>query len=158
MAKVYVGCALTGAPQEFVRTVEAFKTILRSAGHEVTDFLGLTAGTPYDVYEMDIHRCVAGCEVMIGICDLPSIGLGWELGTAVEKHQKPTMALVGKDSGVTRLVVGAECDRNPYYNFLRYDDFEHMCQLALDFIKQMEAEGLASRQTSVLQFPSGRGV
>ena len=103
MAKVYVGCALTGAPKEFVDAVEISKRRLREAGHEVADFVGVVNGTAFDVYETDIHKCVAECEFMIAICDLPSIGLGWELAVAVEKLRKPTLALAHQDTAVSRL-------------------------------------------------------
>jgi len=51
MAKIYVGCALTGAPAAFVGMVEMLKLKLREAGHEVADFVGLVNGTAQDVYE-----------------------------------------------------------------------------------------------------------
>ena len=134
MAKVYVGCALTGAPKEFVDAVEIFKCRLREAGHEVADFVGVVNGTAFDVYETDIHKCVAECEFMIAICDLPSIGLGWELAVAVEKLRKPTLALAHQDTAVSRLPIGADCGRNLNYHFLRYNNVEHMLQLTQLFI------------------------
>ena len=136
MAKIYVGCALTGAPAVFVGMVETLKVKIREAGHEVARFVGLVNGTAVDVYETDIHRCVAGCDVMIALCDLPSLGLGWEMSVAVEHHKKPTLALAHRDAQVSRLPIGAQCERNPHYQFVRYDDFPHLLMVVLEFVRK----------------------
>ena len=83
-------------PREFKKEIENIKNILRKE-YEVMDFVGLVAGTPHDVYQWDIHRCVATCDVFIAICDFPAIGLGYELGVAIEKLHKPTLALARED-------------------------------------------------------------
>ena len=81
------------------------------------DFVGLTAGTARDVYQWDIGRCVATCDAFIAICDFPSLGLGYELATAVEKLRKPTLALAQNDAKISRLILGIE---SPHYRFTRY--------------------------------------
>ncbi len=130
--KIYVGCSLTHAPREFVLGVEQLKKELRRRGYEVFEFLGLTEGTPTDVYRQDIRRCVANCDILVAICDIPSTGLGWELGTAVERYAKPTLAVAHLDSKVTRLVLGAEQD-NPCYQFRRYNDLSQVA----DFVDEI---------------------
>ncbi|MFZ2484800.1 MAG: hypothetical protein WAX80_01900 [Minisyncoccia bacterium] len=129
MAKIYVGCSLTQAPEGFVRDVENLKVLLREAGHEVADFVGTVAGTATDVYETDIHKCIADCDLFVAICDFPSIGLGWEMGMAVEKHHKPTLAVAHLDAKVSRLPIGAMCERNPCYLFTRYAKLEEVVQM-----------------------------
>ena len=104
--KIYVGCSLTQAPQEFKDAIEALKTKLRE-NYEVLDFIGTAKGTPRDVYMWDIHRCVQSCDLFLAICDLPSIGLGWELAVAVEVLKKPVLAVAHQNTKLTRLLIGA---------------------------------------------------
>jgi hypothetical protein len=120
-SKLYIGCSLTQASPEFVEQVEDLKSTLRK-DHEVFDFLGLTAGTANDVYRWDIQRCVGQCTLFVAICDHPSIGLGYELGTAVELHHKPTLAVAHEDAKVTRLILGID---DPNFTIERYND---LCQ------------------------------
>lgn len=127
--KIYVGCSLTQAPNDFKQSVEWLKAGLRDAGYETLEFLGLTHGTARDVYEHDIHNCVGKCDFFLAICDLPSIGLGYELGTAVEKHGIPTLAVAHVDSKVTRLVLGVS---HPLFHFERYGEMAEV----IDMVKR----------------------
>ena len=120
--KIYIGCSLTQAPEDFKVSIETIKNDLRS-DHEVMDFIGTIAGTPADVYHWDIHECVTKCDAFIAICDLPAIGLGYELSVAVEKLHKPTLALAHKDAKVSRLLLGIE---QPHYVFERYNSFQEI--------------------------------
>src|SRR5690242_15445014 len=118
--KLYVGCSLSHSTDEFKDSVEQLKAALRQAGHEVFDFVGLVKGTPKDVYEWDIHHCVADCDVLIAICDEPSIGLGYELCETI-RLGKPVLAVAHADATVTRLVQGA-AEVEPNLTFVRYND------------------------------------
>lgn len=117
--KLYVGCGLTNAPEEFRERVGELKEVLREK-YEVFDFLGLIAGTPADVYRWDIEHCVANCDLFIGVCDYDSTGLGRELGEAVHLD-KPILAVAHEDARITRMVIG-EADVKPNYSFRRYGD------------------------------------
>lgn len=122
--QLYVGCSLTLAPEAFKQEVENLKHALRSRGYEVFDFVGLVNGTPKDVYGWDIGHCVRDCDIFIGICDEPSIGLGWELGEAV-RLGKPVLAAAHVDATVTRLVLGAaETESN-----MRFERYKHLTDL-----------------------------
>ncbi|MBU0611882.1 hypothetical protein KKA39_02325 [Patescibacteria group bacterium] len=137
--KVYVGCALTYAGEDFKRDIEFLKIFLRSIkGVEVLEFIGLVNGTPVDVYEHDIHNCVGGGDLIIAECSFPSTGLGWEIGTAVEKHKKHVLAVAKADAKVTRLVIGAQCERNPNYSFQTYDSLEKLFDICTKKIKQIQ--------------------
>jgi hypothetical protein len=118
-AKLYVGCSLTQAPESFRDEVEGLKDALRDQGHEVFDFVGLVAGTPNDVYKWDIGHCVGASTLFVAVCDYPSLGLGYELGTAVEQHHKPVLAVAHTDSQITRLVLGID---DPNFTFSRYEN------------------------------------
>lgn len=128
--KLYIGCGLTQAPENFKTAVGGVKDILRK-DFEILDFVGLTAGTNKDVYLWDIHTCVETCDAFIAIVDYPALGLGYELGVAVEKLSKPTLALAHKDALVTRLVLGIN---KPNYQFIRYDSLDEVPHLIQKFI------------------------
>lgn len=134
--KLYIGCSLTQAPEEFKQKVEHAKDTLRTK-YEVLDFIGLVNGTANDVYMHDIHTCVATCDVFVAIVDLPSIGLGYELGVAVEKLEKPTLILAHTDAKVTRLVIGIE---KPFVKMVRYTDPSEIPALVGAFVKTRFAE------------------
>ncbi|MDE1924710.1 MAG: hypothetical protein KGH79_00830 [Patescibacteria group bacterium] len=133
MKKLYVGCSLTQAPEDFKQRVEDLKNLLRK-DFEILDFIGVIAGTPADVYLWDIHECVAKCDVFIAICDYPAIGLGYELGVAVEQLKKPTLALAHKDAKISRLLLGIEL---PYYKFARYENMGEIPKILADFIDKI---------------------
>jgi hypothetical protein len=131
--KIYIGCSLTQASEEFKRTIEKLKNDLRK-DYDVMDFIGTVAGTPEDVYKWDIYECVAKCEAFIAICDLPAIGLGYELGVAVEKLNKPTLALAHRDAKVSRILLGI---RQPHYTFERYDSMEELPNRIKTFLQTL---------------------
>lgn len=120
--KLYVGCSLTQAPEEFRAKVESFKGKLRDE-FDILDFIGLTNGTPAEVYHWDIQNCIAGCDIFVAITDLPAIGLGYELGTALEKYSKPTLAVAHTDANVSRMLLGID---HPMYEFKRYDGLDEV--------------------------------
>jgi hypothetical protein len=119
-AQLYVGCALTAAPENFKTSVEGLKDTLRDLGYAVFDFVGLVAGTPEDVYNYDIGHCVRDCDAFIAICDEPGIGLGWELSEAT-RLGKPVLAVAHVDAKISRLVIGA-AEVEPNLHFERYND------------------------------------
>jgi hypothetical protein len=135
MLKLYIGCGLTWAlpgeePPEFKRfktDVELLRrTILATRKWDVLTFVGLSGGRSSDecrqVYVHDIRNCVGRAHVVLGICDWPSIGLGWELGAAVEARGIPTLAVAQRGRNVTRLILGVD---HPRFRFREYDNLVH---------------------------------
>lgn len=117
--KVYVGCGLTSAPEDFKRFVASFKQALRTElGLEVFEFLGTLEGTPTDVYVTDL-RNVEDCDAFIAIVDEPSTGLGMELQHAIERG-KHTLCLASEGLTITRMVRGA--DELGKVKLVRYSD------------------------------------
>ncbi len=106
MKTIYVGIALTNAPESFRTTFyDELKEGLEALnGVKVLEFIGLKEGQPRDVHEYD-RECLEGADLMIGICDHPSTGLGMEI---VYRHntRKPLLLFAHKDATVTRMVVG----------------------------------------------------
>lgn len=123
--KLYIGCSLTHAPQPFRAAVADLKDKLR-AKYDVFDFLGMEKGTAADVYTWDIGRCVATCDLFVAICDHTSLGLGYEIGTAVERFHKPVLAVAGKHTHLSRLIVGIDA---PNYSLQRYGEFSEIAGL-----------------------------
>jgi hypothetical protein len=117
--KLYVGCGLTLASEQFKDNVGRLKERLRR-DWDVMEFLGLVAGNAADVYRTDILENVHSCDAFVGVCDEPSIGLGWELAEATGL-QKLVLAVAHVDSKVTRLVLGAPA-YNPNFTFQYYED------------------------------------
>jgi hypothetical protein len=125
LTKIYIGCALTQAPAEFTKRVEALKDQLRAEFY-IFDFVGLIDGTPAEVYQSDIQTCIAQCDLFVAICDYPAIGLGYELGTAIEKWGKPVLAVAHHNAHVTRLILGVDAAN---YSFERYGTLEEVPDL-----------------------------
>lgn len=125
--KVYVGCALTQVPlylMEYV--INELRTKLGEK-YEVLEFVGLTEGTPEDVFIRD-SDCVIDCDLFVAICDYPSLGLGIELGIAYAT-QKATLALANTNTEkVSRMAQGIRA-RNPNFVFKRYGSFSEIPEL-----------------------------
>lgn len=127
--KIYIGCSLTHATEEFKSGIELLKNKLRS-DYEILDFLGLTKGTPQDVYKWDINN-VRTCDLFIADCTYPSTGLGMEIGAAIE-NDKPTLIVAHEDAKVTRIVLGIT---HPKFTFHRYNDPMEVAELIKERVK-----------------------
>ncbi len=116
--KLYVGCALTQAPEGFLFDVQELKKRL-AREYEVLEFLGTVAGTAQDVYRQDIKEHATNCDLLLAICDYPAMGVGYEMSYVIEKRGTPTLAVAHENAQVSRLVLGID---NPCYTFARYRD------------------------------------
>lgn len=135
-SRIYVGCSLTQAPEEFKNDVKNYKQSLRSAGYDVFDFIGLENGTAADVYRWDIERCVRQCDILVGVCDYPSLGLGWELAEAT-RLGKEVLAVAHEQSQITRLVLGAAAVE-PNVHFVQYTDLSETLPVIDDLAAMLE--------------------
>lgn len=139
--KVYVGCALTHAPESYRQMIAAFKDELRKVSRiEVLDFVTansiLETPDPVGIYHNDIHACVGSADAFIADVTLPSLGLGWKLGTAIEKHSILTMMCAQKDAKISNLVLGAP-GKNTHTTLDRYDHTIH--ELLPFFLEKLES-------------------
>ncbi len=132
--KLYIGHSLTQAPPEFVAAIADMKRELHSR-FEVLEFIGLVGGTPADVYQRDIVTNVGSCDLFVAICDYPAIGLGYEIATAIEKHDKPVLALAHKATHISRLVEGIPSKK---YSLVRYERLSEVPALIADKFKQIQ--------------------
>lgn len=129
--KLYFGCALAGLPAEHRSAMITIREGLKDH-FEVLEFC--PAGTdPREIYEHDINNCVASADLMVAMCDKPSLGLGYEMSTMVEKHHKPLLILAHNDSQVSSLILGIS---NSKCEFRRYSDTSEILSLILDFEKR----------------------
>jgi len=133
--KIYVGCALTHAPEEFRKSVEVLKNRLKEVG-QVLAFKGLSdANLPHDVYTHDIIGCVQQCDLLVAICDYPSIGLGWEMAVQTEVRKKPILAVAHKDAKISKLILDPQL---PGYEFVRYENLcDDVYNLVVEKIKSL---------------------
>jgi len=129
--KVYVGCALTHASPEFREEVERLKRKLESIC-VVLHFKGLAdSNSPRDVYVHDIINCVRECDILIAICDHPSIGLGYEMATQAECRKKRLLAVAHRDAKVTKLILDPGLEN---YEFRRY---KNLCEDVYNMVLKM---------------------
>lgn len=137
--KLYVGCSLTHATPEFVAGIGNLKGALRVKSYEVLDFMWDVDknASPKEIFAWDILQCIKNCDGFIAICDEPSIGLGYEIASAVNL-KKPVLALAQEEAKVSKLVLGAG-EALPNVDFKRYTDIN------LDVIPMVK-KWLASHQ------------
>lgn len=131
--KLYIGCSLTHATEDFRKEIDSLKNSLRP-DYDILDFLGLVSGSNEDVYMWDIHECIEKCDVFVAIVDYPAIGLGYELGTAIEKLSKPTLALAHENAKISRLILGIN---HPNYKLVRYESITEIPTLIKQFVESI---------------------
>ncbi len=120
MIKIYVGMALTGAPDEYRKDFhDELKASLRAeSGVEVLDFFwvshGITAGQDKDVYLVDKEH-VENADLCIFLLDYPSTGLGGEMERR-SINRKPFLAFKHSSSKVSRYTLGLCAHNNVEVN------------------------------------------
>jgi hypothetical protein len=112
--KVYVSCCLTKAPKRYKAQIEAFIRKLKKVPYiEVLHFVTPLPGEiqsskkPRDIYQNDIHDCVAIADIIIAEVSRPSFGLGYEVGVAIEHHTIPVIMCMQVNATVSKLAHGA---------------------------------------------------
>ncbi len=107
---IYVGMALTDAPEEF-RTIfhDELKSKLREIpGVKVLDFFwvsnGPIAGDDIEVYNLDESHS-QNADLFVAVLDHPSIGLGMEI---MIRHfaKKPALLLAKEGKRISRMPLG----------------------------------------------------
>jgi nucleoside 2-deoxyribosyltransferase len=116
MPKIYVGCSLTHATQEFRDSIEYLKTHIGEKYH-LLSFLGFGAGTAKEIFDYDVD-CVNKADFMVADCTYPSTGLGMELGIAYTR-KIPVLLIARTDANVALMVQGLP---NRYKDIVRYEN------------------------------------
>lgn len=132
---VYVACSLTHASPEFIAEVEAFKKKLESVCN-ILKFAGLNSGnSPRELYMYDIRKCVGSSDLVVAICDQPSIGLGYEIATQLEGRGMPCLCIAHEKSHVTELILDVH---QPGFEFKRYNNLQKDgVKMVKDKLKEM---------------------
>jgi hypothetical protein len=135
--KLYIGCALTNLPADkrgvLLEMISDIKKEL-SKHFEILVFKGVSdLGSDHplsakEIYDFDIKECVLKANYMLAIVDYPSLGLGYEIATAVEKMGIPVLAVAQKDSVVTRVIVGID---HPNFQFFYYNSAQEIIEKTL---------------------------
>lgn len=140
--KIYVGCGLTNAPPSYRIFVENFKArLVENFNVEVLKFVGLTGGTPRDVFLTDLGN-VRKCDAMIAFVDEASTGLGWELGVATES-KKQVLCLHRTGQNITRFVIGAR--DNDCVEMVSYGDLGDALESAGQFLVHVLGQSVVTK-------------
>lgn len=88
--KLYIGCALTHAPEEFRTMIWDLRERFRSHGFDILEFGWKNGGTlpGVNVYEHDMSK-LDEADIFVAVCDYVSIGLGMELEHFSEQSRDP---------------------------------------------------------------------
>lgn len=136
--KLYIGCALTNLPDDKrVSLLAMIAEIKKELGKsfEILEFAGVDdlktskPLTPTQVYSFDIDERLMKTDYFLAICDFPALGLGYELGTAIEKMGIPVLAVAHENAKVSRSIIGVT---RPNYYFFRYNSPGEIVKKALE--------------------------
>lgn len=131
--KIYFGCSLKHAPQEYKDEVFAIREMLRDTpGVTILDFQYDASAGAAVVYQKDIVSCVYSADAMVAEVSLPSLGLGYEMATCIEKRNIPVFAFAKEDAQVSSLILGIPENKN--FTFKRYTTTEEAVELLKEFI------------------------
>jgi nucleoside 2-deoxyribosyltransferase len=108
---IYFACSITGG-RELEAFYQDFVAALESDGHIIpTSHLAQSESmegerllTPRDVYERDV-KWVRECDVLIAEVGVPSHGVGYEIGYALNAG-KPVLCLAQEGRRVSKMITG----------------------------------------------------
>jgi len=134
--RIYFGCSLTHASKEFIRDNNRLKKILRKKV-EVFEFAGLTPPVG-EVYQHDTNM-VRRCDVVVANISHPSLGLGMEMGIAIE-NKKPLITLIDDSCKTTRFLILGYVD--PFHFSLRYTSIAQAGRFVLEKLHYLFPEAV----------------
>lgn len=129
---VYLGCALTHAPETFLNDITYIRQQLDPYA-DVLDFLGLHHPNIGDAFQYDIN-CVRRADLLVANMTYPSLGLGMEFGVAVETR-KPIVTLADDKIAPERLLAWGYWD--PLHFKLRYKTPDEAAQFVIAKIQEL---------------------
>jgi hypothetical protein len=121
--KIYISCAYTAAPKEFLDAMNQFKQVL-SRDFAVFDFLLGPHAQPHEVFGWSTD-CVKDCDLFIPDFTYPSTEIGYELGIAIA-YKKNILGIAQKDANVSKLVLGVNY---PRFSFRKYDELSELISI-----------------------------
>lgn len=108
---IYFACSITGG-RAFESVYQEFTRTLLEDGHEVpTAYLAESnvvalekVVDPREVYDRDV-AWIRACDALIAEVSVPSHGVGYEIGFALEQG-KPILCLARSDISVSKMITG----------------------------------------------------
>ena len=139
---IYFACSITGG-RTFESTYQEFTRALLQDGHEVpTAYL---AGSnvlalekiinPREVYERDA-AWICACDALIAEVSVPSHGVGYEIGFALEQG-KPVLSLAQDGVSVSKMITG---NPHPALHVKFYGDISEGIALIRKFLANIICE------------------
>ncbi len=132
--KIYVGCAIKHAPDDYKQRISDFKNRLASEVNcKILDFVFDPDATPGEVYYHDIIECIKKeADIIIADITFPSLGLGYEMATMIEAVKKPVIGLAKDGSVISKLILGI-----PNFHVLFYINLDDMLTVAKMAVKSL---------------------
>ncbi len=151
--KIYVGCALKHASLEYKQRIALFKEQLpKHLNCEILEFVTESDATPKEVYNNDIGGCVKECHLMVADVTHPSLGLGYETGTIVEKYKKPVLFLAETGSLVSKVILGV-----PNAEIHDYESIDEMILAVVAFVEKHNIQAPTRGKLIVIEGIDGSG-
>ncbi len=133
---IYFACSITGG-RELEAVYQQMVTALEADGHIIpTSHLaqaeamqGERALTPRDVYERDVNW-IRACDVMIAEVSVPSHGVGYEIGFALNLR-KPVLCIYEEGRRVSKMITG---NADPILTIRAYTTLEESLLLMRSFL------------------------
>lgn len=134
---IYFACSITGG-RELESFYQQFVAALEADGHVIpTSHLAQSEAmegermlTPVDVYERDA-KWVRECDVLIAEVGVPSHGVGYEIGYALNAG-KPVLCLAQNGRRVSKMITG-----NSALEMKTYSTLEEAITLARNFLSSI---------------------
>ncbi len=133
---IYFACSITGG-RELEETYQKMVAALLAAGHEIPTSHLVEAEvldkervlSPRDVYLRDV-KWMDGCDVLIAEVSVPSHGVGYEIGYALQVG-KPVLCIHQKERRVSKMITG---NPHPSLSVEQYSDLEESIQKMSRFL------------------------
>lgn len=134
---IYFACSITGG-RELESFYQQFVAALEADGHVIpTSHLAQSEAmegermlTPVDVYERDV-KWVRECDVLIAEVGVPSHGVGYEIGYALNAG-KPVLCLAQNGRRVSKMITG-----NSALEMKTYSTLEEAITMARNFLSSI---------------------
>ncbi|MFN8434668.1 MAG: nucleoside 2-deoxyribosyltransferase [Anaerolineales bacterium] len=134
---IYFACSITGGRelevfyQQFVAALEADGHVIPTSHLAQSESMeGERMLTPVDVYERDV-KWVRECDVLIAEVGVPSHGVGYEIGYALNAG-KPVLCLAEEGRRVSKMITG-----NSALEMKTYSTFEEAITQARNFLNSI---------------------
>jgi len=137
MKKIYLGCALYNASQEYRASIELLQDLIesfpevellkfKSKPTELGDF------TSKEIYKYD-REMVESADMMIAEASNPSLGLGMETMIAIHR-EIPVHVIYKEDAQVSKMIRGT-ADVHDFVALHTYKDAEDLKTLVAEILK-----------------------